>query len=225
MSAQIIDYLNIPIYPISVASHHLMLSFSTARSWVSGRSYETQGGKRHSKPLLSLADPRNKRASFTNLVELFMIQAIRQQYNVPMQEIRRAINYLKKQTDYPHPLAHSSLKTDGKYILVDQFDGLINASRGGQVEMADLIDPYVNRIRWAEDLAVGLSPFLRREQSDAVYIDPKIKGGRPCVKGTGITTTTLADRWAAGETYQEIASDFGLESYLVEEAIRFEKAS
>lgn len=225
MSTQTIDYLHIPIYPISVASHHILLSASTARSWVSGRSYPTQDGEKQSKPLLRLADPKNKRASFTNLVELFMIKAITKQYAVPLREIRAALEYLKKESDIPHPLAHYSLQTDGKYILVEHFGGLVNASRWGQREMADLINPYVDRIRWENDLAVGLSPVLRRETSDAVFIDPTIKGGRPCVKGTGITTVSIADRWSAGETYEEIAADFGIDLHFVEEAIRFEKAS
>lgn len=154
-----------------------------------------------------------------------MIQAIRKQYEVPMNEIRNALQYMKSELKIQHPLAHSSLQTDGKYLLVEKFDNLINASKWGQYEAVDIISRYVERIEWNGELAVGLSPILRRAQSDAVYIDPTIRGGRPCVKGTGITTISLADRWSAGESYQEIAVDFGIDLYLVEEAIRFEKAS
>ncbi len=225
MISTAIDYLNIPIYPISVASHHILLPNSTARSWVSGRPYKTKGGKQKFNPLLTLADPENKRASFTNLVELFMIQAIRSQFNVPMPEIRKALDYLKKELDLDHPLAHHSLQTDGKSILVKQFGGLVNASRYGQHEMGPLIEPYLSRIIWEKEYAVKLSPFLRRHDSDAVIIDPRIKGGRPCVKGTATPTIVIADRWSAGETYKELATDFNLDINLIEEAIRFEQAS
>lgn len=220
-----IDYLHTPIYPIRTAANHIMLPVSTARSWIAGRTYPTQGGRKSFKALLELADPGNKRASFTNLVELFMIQAIRTQYEVPLHEIRRALDFLKNRLNIEHPLASRKLQTDGKYILVESLGHLLNASKYGQHEMADVIQPYLDRIEWDDDLAVKLAPFLRRADSDAVCIDPMVKGGRPCVKGTGIPTVVLADRWVAGETYQEIAKDFGIDKRLVEEAIRFEKAN
>lgn len=225
MKSNTIDYLRVPIYPISAAAHHIMLPVSTARSWIAGRKYPTQSGQKSFKALLELADPKNKRASFTNLVELFMIQAIRTQYNVPLYEIRRALDFLKNRLQIEHPLASKKLQTDGKYILIESFGHLLNASKYGQHEMPEIIQPYLDRIEWENDLAVKLSPFLKREDSDAVCIDPTIKGGRPCVKGTGITTVVLADRWSAGETYREIAMDFSLDIQLVEEAIRFEKAN
>jgi len=225
MNVHAIDYLHLPIYPISAASHHIMLPVSTARSWVAGRMYPTKSGRKSFKPLLTLADPKNKRASFTNLVELFMIQAIRTQYNVPLPQIRLALDFLKTELKIERPLASKALQTDGKYILVDYFGDLLNASRWGQHEMAEVIQPYLDRIDWENELAVRLAPFLRREDSDAIIIDPKVKGGRPCVKGTGITTVALVDRWEAGETHQEIAEDFRIDIRLVEEAIRFEKAS
>jgi len=46
--------------------------------------------------------------------------------------------------------------------------------------------------------------------------------GRACVKGTGIQTAVIYDRWVAGESVVAIAQDYGLGRTAIEQAIVYE---
>jgi uncharacterized protein (DUF433 family) len=75
-----------------------------------------------------------------------------------------------------------------------------------------------------------LFPFTRFgatgvDQPRTVMIDPRIAFGRPVLSGTGIPTAVLADRYKAGESMGELASDYDCARELIEEAIRCELAA
>lgn len=46
--------------------------------------------------------------------------------------------------------------------------------------------------------------------------------GQVCVRGTGIQTAVIYDRWRAGETPHEVATDYGLSIVSVTAAIAYE---
>jgi uncharacterized protein (DUF433 family) len=46
--------------------------------------------------------------------------------------------------------------------------------------------------------------------------------GRPIVERKGITTSVIGERFRAGESMLDIAEDYDLEAFEVEEAIRYE---
>ena len=52
--------------------------------------------------------------------------------------------------------------------------------------------------------------------------DPKVKGSRPCIKGTGITTEIVFDRFMAGESEAELAADYNQLDRFIRAAIRYE---
>ena len=52
--------------------------------------------------------------------------------------------------------------------------------------------------------------------------NPSIAGGLPIVRGTGLLTEDLADRFVAGESIAEIVADYPITPEEVERAIRFE---
>jgi len=85
---------------------------------------------------------------------------------------------------------------------------------------------HLDRIeRNPRGVAVRLFPFSGRPEARAVAIDPRVKFGRPCISGTGIPTDIVAGRFQAGDTIEEIATDYGRPAKDIEEAIRFEKAA
>lgn len=55
-----------------------------------------------------------------------------------------------------------------------------------------------------------------------LVVDPRIRFGRPTVRGTGLTTRSLYLRWLAGETVEHIADDSDVDELLVHSAIAFE---
>jgi len=92
--------------------------------------------------------------------------------------------------------------------------------------MPEILEAYLERIEW--DL-VGLPrkifPLTRAAQLDSpkiLAIDPKIAFGRPIVERKAIKTSTIAERFRAGESIADLAEDYDLEVLEVEEALRYE---
>jgi uncharacterized protein (DUF433 family) len=53
-------------------------------------------------------------------------------------------------------------------------------------------------------------------------IDPYVSFGRPVLVGTGIATSVVAERYKAGESIEQLSTDYGRKRLEIEEAIRCE---
>jgi uncharacterized protein (DUF433 family) len=75
---------------------------------------------------------------------------------------------------------------------------------------------------------VKLYPFTRTRRGDeprVVVIDPEIAFGQPVLASTGIPTAIIAERLKAGESIDELASDYGRSRDEIIDAIRCELPS
>ena len=84
--------------------------------------------------------------SFINLIESHVLIALRRTHQVPMQRIRRAVEWLQQQYGSAHPLAELNLETDGYDVFVRELDLPINASRRGQSGFPEILARYLRRI-------------------------------------------------------------------------------
>lgn len=223
-----IDPRHLPAYTLPEASHHTGLPLATLRSWLVGRSYTTSAGRKQIKPIIVRPNIDEPLLSFTNLVEAHVLNAIRRQHKIPMYKVRLALDYLEKKFHSKHPLAEETFQTDGTDLFIERIGGeLINVSRQGQLGMQQILKLYLQRIdRDKSGFARRLYPFVRKPSCDdprVVVIDPFISFGRPIVQGTGISTSVIAGRFNAGESIAELANDYNLEPFRVEEAIRYER--
>lgn len=220
------DVLELPAYTVRETAHYLTIPSATVRSWVAGRPYPTKSGNRFFRPVLVLPKSTPPVLSFTNLVEAHVLDAIRREHNIPLDKIRLAIKYLSDQFGSPHPLADHRLETDGLDLFVQRYGRLINITQSGQLAMREILEGYLKRIeRNDAGKAVRLYPFTRKRQMDeprAVVIDPSIAFGRPVLVGTGVPTASVSERYKAGESLSQLASDYGRTSEEIEEAIRCE---
>ncbi|MDP3769093.1 MAG: DUF433 domain-containing protein, partial [Dehalococcoidia bacterium] len=66
------------------------------------------------------------------------------------------------------------------------------------------------------------SPEALAESPRLVVIDPRVGFGRPVLAGTGVTTLSIAERFDAGESIEDLAADYGRPPAEIEEAIRCE---
>lgn len=222
------DPRDIPAYMLHEASRYTGVPFNTLRSWVSGRDYSTEGGKKRSKPLV--VRPNNSEGlSFTNLIEAHVLNAIRRNHRVPMPRVRKALDFLSKKFDSRHPLAEYDFETDGIDLFVESFGDFINVSQGGQLAMKEMLQAYLKRIDRDENgLAKQLFPFTRIamngnfDDPKIVAINPRIAFGKPVIVGTGIPTSIIAERYKTGESISDIADDYGRQPIEIEEAIRCE---
>ena len=213
-------------YGLAETSHYLLIPQATVRSWVIGRPYPTKRGKKYFRPVIELPDPDIRSLSFINLIEVHVLDAIRREHSVPLDKIRIAIDYLRKQFGSEHPLAEESFATDGLDLFVQKFGQLINVSRAGQLGIRAFLEAHLRRIdRDQKGVALRLYPFTRKrspEEPRAVVIDPYVSFGRPVLVGTGIATAVVAERYKAGESIEQLCTDYGRKRLDIEEAIRCE---
>lgn len=214
------------MYSVAEAAQYVRIPPSTLRSWVLGRTYPTKAGDQRFEPLIQIADPANRQFSFYDLVEAHVLSAIRGKYGLRLTQVRKALDYLQGSRPQRHPLAAWEFATDGVDLFVEAYGRLVNASKQGQIGMKDILHQWLRRIdRDSANTAVQFYPFTRSgtdEQPKVVVIDSRISFGRPVMRGTGIRTEVVWERYMAGESTAELADDYGLEPSKIEEAIRAE---
>lgn len=220
------DPREMPGYALIEAGHYLRIPLATLRSWVCGRYYPTDKGKRFFKPLIELPDPDSTSLSFINLVEAHVLDALRREHDIPLPKVRTALDYVSKHFGSRHPLTEQKFETDGVNLFISRFEKLISVSESGQLAMKEMLEAHLRRVEHDKaGFAVRLYPFTRKRELDEpriVVIDPFISFGRPVVASTGIVTAIIAERYKAGESMDELAEDYGCERSEVEEAVRCE---
>ncbi len=161
--------------------------------------------------------------SFINLVESHVLLALGRTHRVPMQRIRKAVDWLKSTCSTDHPLAECDLETDGYDVFVRIAGFPVAASRRGQGGIPEVLSRYLQRIdRDNKNIPLRFYPIPYDASPKTVVIDPAVVFGRPIIKGTRITTVTVYDRYTGGESLSDIATDYDLEVSSVEEALRCE---
>lgn len=220
------DPRELPAYRLPEAAHYLRIPLATLRSWVVGRYYPTTTERRFFRPIINPPDRNRLFLSFINLVEAHVLDAIRREQEIPLEKVRRALDYLRRQFPSRHPLADQRFETDGLDLFIQKYGKLINISADGQLAMRTLLEAHLRRIERDETgLAVRLFPFTRKRQLDepkVVVIDPYVSFGRPVLVGTGIATAVIAERYKAGESVDQLAEDYDRARLEIEEAIRCE---
>ncbi len=145
--------------------------------------------------------------------------------------MRSALDYVEQTLKIPHPLASALFLTDGSDLFVEEFGKLISASESGQTAISSMLSAYLQRVEHDEKgMAMRLYPWTRAGEAGdpkITVIDPYVSFGRPCIAGTGIPTASIAERYRAGESMDELADDYAITRPQVEEAVRceFERAA
>lgn len=223
------DPRDMPAYSIAEASHYLQMPSSTLRSWVKGRHYPTEAGPRFFEPLIVLPESTNGNPpalSFINVVEAHVLDALRRSHRIAMHKVREALTFLEQRSPSKHPLADQNFETDGVNLFIEKYGQLINITQQGQLAMRSILRVYLSRIeRDEKGIPVKLYLFTRShtaEEPRTVVMDPYVSFGRPVLAGTGITTAIIAERYKAGESMEDLARDYDLQTKSIQEAIRCE---
>ncbi len=70
-----------------------------------------------------------------------------------------------------------------------------------------------------------LYPYTRKDNAQTtrlIVIDPTVCGGRAVIDRTRIAVEVLAERFKAGDSFENLVSDYGCKLEAIEEAIRCE---
>lgn len=220
------DPRDIPTYTLPDAARYLRIPMGTIRSWTVGRSYPVAEGKRFFEPLIAVPQQAPHLLSFTNLIEIHVLRAIRNHHKIRLDNVRTALDYLEAQLQVSHPLAHQEFRTDGISLFIERYGTLINASAQGQTQLKAVLTQHLERIESDDTgLAIKLYPFTRSDEAHnprIVVIDPRIAFGRLAIDGTGIPTHIIAERYKAGDSLQDLVEDYDCDLSQIEEAIRCE---
>ncbi len=214
-----------PVYSFVEAAHYLNLPVSTLSSWFRGQSYKHNDEIRRFQPVIRLDGEPGEGLSFLNLVEAHVLTAIRREHRIPLQKVRRALEYVELELGLQRPLTNTRFETDGVDLLVRELEKLVNISQEGQLEIEPVVRTFLRRIkRDPEGVPIKLYPFTRTTVSDTepepVEIDPRVAFGRPVLAGRGVPTAVLADRFTAGDSLADLAQDYDTSTQVIEEAIR-----
>jgi uncharacterized protein (DUF433 family) len=222
-----IEPIEIPRYSVAEAARYLRMSDSTLKSWVAGRNYPVAAGKKRWEGLIHRPDLEDGRLSFSNLIEAHVLLALRRQYRVRMPEVRMALETAREKLNVERVLLSQNLRVTTGNVFLEHLGKLINLGRGGQGAMPEILQAYLERIEWDQrNSPVRIFPLTQDDYSHAprlLAIDPVVAFGRPVIERKAITTSVVAERFfKARESIQEIAEDYDLEAFEVEEAIRYE---
>jgi uncharacterized protein (DUF433 family) len=222
------DLRQLPAYAISEAAGYLQLPTSTLRSWLLGqRNYDAHRAARFFKPVIDIADSKQKQLSFINLVEAFVLAGIRRDHEVPLPKVRRALDYVRRSFGTRRPLAEEQFETDGADLFVEKYGALVGVSQEGQLQMREMIRDRLKRVRRdLKGLPEKLILFPAAEAGEGradVVIDPKRSFGRPVLDGLGVRTTVVFERFMAGENVEILARDYAVPAQAVQDAIRCER--
>jgi uncharacterized protein (DUF433 family) len=216
-------------YTLAEASHYVRLPAATLRSWVLGREYPTAEGSGKFPPLLRPASHRPPLLSFSNLIEAHVLRSLRTEHGVSVKALRGALVYAEKELGIDRLLLRPELRAAAGKIFLERYGDLIELSASGQLAMRWLFDEHLKRIDWdAAKSPVRLYPFLfaaAPSEERPIVIDPRIAFGRPVVARKAITTSIIADRIDAGESVEDVATDYDLGLSEVEQAIVYERAA
>jgi uncharacterized protein (DUF433 family) len=222
------DRREVPKYSITEAALYLRLRPRTLHTWFFGRSYHVKDELRFWLPLAIPAehDPHGPSLSFYNLAEAHVLSATRG-FKIRPVRIRLAMDTLVKM--YPtieHPLISREFETDGKDIFIRTLEGegvLVNLSAGGQLGLGPILNAYLKRID--RDLAGWpLRVYPVREsvgEAKRIVIIPTVASGRPTIAGTGVRVETIWNRAQNGETPEDLADDYGIDTVAIKEAISY----
>jgi uncharacterized protein (DUF433 family) len=217
------DLREVPAYSIAEAAGYLRLPKSTLRAWMVGQQ--------HFRAVIDIADRAEKRLSFINLVEAFVLAGIRREHSIPLPKVRKAVEYLRRSFKTRRPLAEEQFETDGVDLFVEKFGALIGATQQGQVQMREVIRDRLKRVRrdpkgLPEKIVLFPAPVRQDTKvgtpAGDVVIDPRFSFGRPVLDGYGLRTAVLAERFYSGESVEALAKDYDVPSEVVQNALRSE---
>jgi uncharacterized protein (DUF433 family) len=221
------DLRDVPAYAVVEAAHYLRVPPSTLRAWCVGQAYRHRGKERFFKPVIAPAQPKPVSLSFSNLIEAYVLAAIRRRFQFSLPSIRDALDFLVERLGSERPLLEEDFAVHGVELFVDRLGLIINLTKRGQIEMPELIRAYLSRIQRDEaGLPRKLYVFTREkaapDEPKTIAIDPQEAFGRPVIDGTGVPTSVLVERFQAGDDFKKLAADYGTSEEAIQDAIRCE---
>lgn len=229
-TASLEQLLGSGLYPVTDAARVLHARPQTVHRWLQGYTYRRAEEVRARPGLLEPALPKRDHyltVSFLELVELLFVKAYRDK-RVPLQKIRIAADWARREFNTAYPFASADFKTSGKSLFVQLETelghwGLVEpvSAANAQWALPEVVEHYLSDIEFDEDLRRAIRYFPRGKDG-GVVLDPRVSFGQPVLVGTGVPTAVIQEQLQAGDTPELVADWYGLSRQQVDAAATFE---
>ncbi|MPZ49681.1 MAG: DUF433 domain-containing protein [Dehalococcoidia bacterium] len=207
-------------YSISEAARLAGTTSATVRRWIAG--YDAIG--HHMEPVFGEKDRPTQKVSFLELVEIIVAVGFRRDKKIKLERIRRAHEYARKVWLTPFPFASMKFAEFGGHLIHDfetaePGSGRMAFDLQGQWVLPEIVQDALSSLEFESDdnLAARWYPFGKAAR---IVVDPHYAAGRPVVEGTRVPVQVIRERFAAGDSIRHLATDYGLQSSVVEEVLR-----
>ena len=187
------------IYNIGVAQRLTGVSSSAIKRWLSDYPAPIAELKPLWRDGMGPKFTRLTMLSFLELVELLIAGKIRASQNRGYREVREYHDTLIAEWGTQFPFAHKNLHSQKERLPKSA------------VQIMDQLD-YDNGFA---------SRWLPLGKDGALALDPQRAGGQPAIKGRRLRVVDISDTFAGGESIQEIAYNFDIDTAQVEAALRY----
>lgn len=217
MQEEIPGFLTRGLYSPSEADRLAGLVSGTTARWLRGYG-STRGNEKVWHPPVVGASPGDG-ISFMDLIELVAVGRFRE-HGFDVGTIRKIVTTCAEVFETSYPLASLSFKVGGQEVFVER-DGMLVEVLKGKRRMAwdQVLAPFLDALDYENDRAVRWWPL---GHGDPIAVDPRLGFGLPVVATRGVRTELLREQFAAGETIEQIAIDFGVGEGDVKSALQYE---
>jgi uncharacterized protein (DUF433 family) len=222
------DPRNEPAYTVAEASRYLKVASTTLRSWVVGRPYPKAEGVGQFEPLIQPPRTQPVLLSFSNLIEIHVLRALRTDHAVSIQAVREALGFAEESLRVERLLLSRQLYAEGGELFLQRYGELIHLRPSGQLVLQHLFEEHLKRVEWDENqFPIRLYPFMTDSVSAGrlIAIDANVAFGRPVVARAGVSTAAIVDRIDAGEQVTALAEDYDMSPHEITQAVLYERAA
>lgn len=219
------DIRSRPAYTVAEAARYLSIPAPTLNAWFRG----IQAKHQTFKPVIELEDRRDRRLSFSNLVEVHVLRALRTKHGVSMGAVRAALDFVRKEFDIQRILIDPRLRAAPGRMFLQRYAELVDLTRSGQHVIERVWESHLLAV--VQDPAgvpLKLYPWIpdrTQPPKRSILIDPAVSFGRPMTASRGIATSVLADLYDAGTSAEDLVAEYGLSQQEIEDALAFERAA
>lgn len=205
-----VEALGREMFAEAEAARLLQVAQGTLHYWLEGG----RRGDRHYLPIIRTKPTGSRIVTWGEFVEAGLLRQYRRKHQIPMAELRAVIERLRDRLGVPYPLAHfKPFVGPGQRLLLEVQEAAelpgefwLVAIADGQPTLTAPSETYVERVEWAEDLAVGWRPAA--DPRSPVRMRPDERFGLPSIGG--IKTEVIWEHLEADESFDEVAAQFGL---------------
>ncbi len=210
-----VNILADPILTPAETARHLSIPESTVYSWLA----EKAAGD----PLVHSV-PQHRRGwpsvPFVAVIEAYVLRSLRDM-KLSKRKIAAAAAEVRHTFGTPYGLATNKIATDGIDLFIHHMDEDDLARVGdGQRPIRETIKDHLRYVTWPEGETFPSRLVLSQYEDATVVIDPRFGWGTPVEESTRTPVSALVSMWRAGESFDAVAEDYGLERDTVEKIIR-----